>query len=150
MFWVKKCPKPLKNRKINNLSIFEYIKLSYYLGFSILHGYLKNCKNGCGKTFCGLWDFWCFFGEGTFFSQNSRIRLRKFGGCGDFSEKSPRLKGHNFRATESFLKSRHSRNIYWLQFVDFCGDCFFLVRLRYPAVHLPDVFFRKMPCTALV
>ena len=64
------------------------------------------------KLFAAFGIFGAFFGEGTFFSQNSRIRLRKFGGCGDFSEKSPRLKGHNFRATEPFLKSRHSRNIY--------------------------------------
>ena len=30
----------------------------------------------------------------------------------DFSVKLPRLKSHNFRATEQFKKSRHSRIIY--------------------------------------
>ena len=90
------------------------------------------------------------FGFGTFFLQNHWICLRKCEGCGDFSEKSPRSKGHNFRATEPFLKSRHSRNIYSLQFVDFCRKFLFLPRLKYPAAHLPEAIFRKIPCTALL
>ena len=61
-----------KNQKIKNLSIFQYVKLSYCLGFSNLRGYLKNCKNGCGKTFCGFWDFWClFWWRDIFFSKFS-------------------------------------------------------------------------------
>ena len=73
--------KSFKNRKIKNLSIFGYIKLSYYLGFSILHGYLKNGKNGCGKTFCDFSGFSGFFnGLGhfwpktlEFYDENRRI-----------------------------------------------------------------------------
>ena len=56
----------------------------------------------------------------------------------DFSEMLPRLESHNFRATELFLKSRHSRIIYWLQFVHFCRKRFFLASLRYPTAHLSE------------
>ena len=40
----------------------------------------------------------------TGFGPNLRIRLRTSMDFGDFSEKSPRSKVHNFRATEPFKK----------------------------------------------
>ena len=106
-FWAHKLiPRPnylekiKKKQKIKNLSIFQHVKLSYCLGFSILRGYLKNCKNGCGKTFA---TFKIYFETlGHFWAPNPKIRLRKSVDFDDFSEKSPRLKSHNFRATEPF------------------------------------------------
>ena len=115
-FWAHKLISPTKlhqkitkSRKIKNMGIFEHIKLSYCLGFSILRGYLKNCKNGCGKTFA---TFTIYFETlGHFWAPNLKIRLRKSLGFDDFSEMSPRSKGHNFHATEQVFKSRHSRHI---------------------------------------
>ena len=50
--------------------------------------------------------------SGTVLGSKSQDPMTKIRDFRDFSEKSPSLKSHNFRATEPFLKSRHSRIIY--------------------------------------
>ena len=121
--------------------------------------FLFHCFKPQGKRFKTekvlskklLQHVWGIFQTLRYFSaRNHRILWRKSSAFHNFPEMLPSLKSHNFRATEPFLKSRHSRNISWLQFVDFCGKLFFLARLKYPTVHLPEAFFRKIPCTALV
>ena len=79
------------NRVAKSLKLRDYFRKNFYDFFRIL----RNISD-----------------SGTLLGSKLRIRLRKSMDFDDFSGKSPRLKGHNFRATEPFSKSRHSRNIY--------------------------------------
>ena len=136
-------------KKFKNLRNFQCIKLIYFVGFWTLSEMLQNWGTTFKKTFTTFSRFSRFSTVWDNFWAKPWKSMTKIWDFRDLSEMLPRLKSHNFYDIEPFLKSRHSRNISWLQFVHFCRKIIFLTRLKYPTVHLPEAFFRKIPFTAL-